>query len=629
MVESLYGDSISYFIGGLAIVAAASVTAWRTGENTIWAVTVAIGAMTIIRLIAFELFLANERHADRHPIFWKRLYSILGVLHLALIGSWTTVVYWRTADHFSELLSVMASLSFLIGTQGRNFSSLALIRCQLLACLIPMLLAFYARSPMWSIVLSLFVVAFYYAVLQTSRRIRGMLQQAIDASEENWRLAHTDALTGLANGISMQTTMQRAIEEREPFALLTVDLDRFKRVNDTLGHLAGNQLLRQTAATLRLIVGETGLVSREASDEFTVLQLTRSDPRTPAALAQEIVDGLGHAASINGATMPNACSVGLARFPDDAVSFETLSHRADMALFEAKAGGGGRTMEYTPGTPDRAADRLQLENDLRRALADGSIELHYQPIVENGTFRIVGCEALARWNHPTRGRISPAEFLPVAEDSGLMDDLTEQTFRAGCRAATEWPPHLDVSINLSPSQLCRQGLIEVISEALAQAGLDPGRLEIEITENMLLDGRPDVLETLHRIRALGVRLSLDDFGTGYSNLGQIALLPINKIKLDKSFLKDFGEDERLTAVLRGAVQFIAPLGFEIVLEGLETEEQLHFAVTQEGISLLQGYAFGVPMPEVAIRDFLVSTTGSARPQGGFEPVSPVLERFAR
>ncbi|WP_185983631.1 putative bifunctional diguanylate cyclase/phosphodiesterase [Aureimonas mangrovi] len=606
MTESLYGDRKSFVVGGLAVFSAACVTAWRTGVPLVWVIAAAIGTMTLIRLVAFELFLANETHADRHPAFWRRLYSILGVAHLLIIGSWSTAIYWLAGDHFSELLSITATLAYLIGTQGRNFASIALVRAQLLAGLIPMILAFYARSPGWSISFSIFVVAFYFSVMQTTRRIRTMFRQAIETAEENWRLAHTDPLTGTANRISMQEAMGRAVEERQSFTLHYIDLDRFKRVNDTLGHIAGDQLLRQTANRLQKIIGSGGLVSRVAGDEFIVFQLADLDMRTPADCAAEIIDALNRPVVINGATMPNSASLGYARYPQDAATIDAVSHCADMALYEAKSKGGGHAIAYQLGTPDRAADRLQLENDLRRALRENALELYFQPIVHNGSFKISGCEALVRWHHPTRGAIPPAEFLPVAEDAGLMGKLTDQTFRAGCRAAMRWPDHVGVSINLSPSQLTRVDLLSMICQALSEAGLPPERLEVEITENLFIEDREDLREALEGIRGLGVRLSLDDFGTGYSNLVQIALLPINKIKLDKSFLKNISTDERKAAVLRGAVRFIAPLGLDVVLEGVETPEQVDFAASLEGLTHLQGYAFGAPMPDHIVEGFLAS-----------------------
>ena len=238
MVDSLYGDRVSFFIGGVAVVAAAAYTAVRTNEDMLWAVAAGIGLLVVLRLASFVIFLANATHADRHPIFWKRVYSWLGVAHLALIGSWTAVTHWMTNAEFSQSLSVFVALGFMIGAQGRNFSSLALVRCQLLACIIPMIIGFMALSTTRALILGLFLVAFYLAAIGTSRRIRGMLHDAIEASEENWRLAHTDPLTGFPNGTSMRTTLQGMIRDRRPFTLLIIDIETYRRVSETLGQLA-------------------------------------------------------------------------------------------------------------------------------------------------------------------------------------------------------------------------------------------------------------------------------------------------------------------------------------------------------------------------------------------------------
>ncbi|MFD2236394.1 putative bifunctional diguanylate cyclase/phosphodiesterase [Aureimonas populi] len=626
VVESLYGERRSFLVGGFALAAAGSITAWHAQTLSLWVITALMAMMTTIRYCAFEIFLANQSQADRHPRFWKRLYWGLGVLHLFIIGFWTTLVFWQTDDQFSQLLCMMAALAYLIGTQGRNFSSLGLVRFQLLACVLPMLLAFYAREAVWGIFFSLFLVAFYMSFMETSAHLRRIFRDMIRTSAVNWELAHTDALTGLPNRPSMQEAIRNAIAGGHPFALHFLDLDHFKRVNDTLGHLAGDQLLRQTATLLQRAVGQSGVVSRYSSDEFVILQLISGRERTPAALAEELLAALSRPVVVNGVTMRGGCSIGIAQYPRDAASFEALAHLADMALFEAKEGGRGRIVQSRPGMRDRAADRLRLESELRRALEDGSIELYYQPIVLNGSLKIASCEALVRWRHATRGNLSPGEFLAVAEEAGLMNALTDRTFELGCQAAAAWPETIGISINLSPSQLCRDDIIEMILARVAEARLDPRRLEIEVTEHMRLDLQPNIREKLNEISAKGIRLALDDFGTGYSNLGQIARLPFNKIKLDKQFLEDIETDERALAVLRGAVQFIAPLGLEIVLEGLETESQIHFALSEKGISHLQGYAFGPPMPAASIRDFLHASARVDKPRaaGGEEPQSARL-----
>ena len=361
------------------------------------------------------------------------------------------------------------------------------------------------------------------------------------------RIAHLtrhDPLTDLPNRAQFHESLRQAlgwIRRGGRLAVLLLDLDHFKTINDTLGHPVGDDLLKAVAARLQQCVGETGTVARLGGDEFGVVQIRIHDPSETAALAEQIQQAVAVPYELNGHHLLINVSIGIALSPDEGLDADSLLRNADIALYGAKAGGRGTYKFFEKAMDDRMKLQRDLELDLRMALEQDEFELHYQPILNLETDTICGCEALLRWNHPSRGLIPPAEFIPMAEDTGLIARIGEWVMRTACAAAATWPDDIRVAVNVSPVQLHTDGLLDAVLDALDSAGLAPHRLEIEITEAILMRNSETTLNTLHRLRKLGIRIAMDDFGTGFSSLSYLRRFPFDKIKIDQSFVRGLSE----------------------------------------------------------------------------------------
>ena len=420
-------------------------------------------------------------------------------------------------------------------------------------------------------------------------------------------LAYNDQLTGLLNRgrfhdlLSLQAASRRERDQR--FAVLMIDLDRFKPVNDLLGHAAGDAVLRITADRLRSTLREGDLLARLGGDEFAVLQLDAGGEEAARSLAARIVDVLHLPMTIHDQAVQIGASVGVSLAPEQGDDPAVLLHNADLALYAAKADGKGAYRLFDPELNARMQTRRRLEMDLRVAIGEGQLELHYQPLVLSGSGRLAGAEALVRWNHPERGQIPPADFIALAEESGLILPLGEWVLRQACEEAKNWPPELAVSVNLSPAQFRDQKLAATVHEALADAGLPATRLELEITEGVLLADEKATLATLNALRGEGVRISMDDFGTGYSSLGYLRRFPFDKIKVDQSFVRQLPDDPESAAIVRAILAMGACLGMSTTVEGVETPEQMAFSAA-EGCTYVQGFLISRPLSGGAFRRFL-------------------------
>ena len=417
-----------------------------------------------------------------------------------------------------------------------------------------------------------------------------------------------DHLTGLPNRIRFQARLNEARSrlERsgEGFAVLAVDLDRFKHVNDTLGHPIGDALLQKVAERLQSAVRPTDTVARFGGDEFAVIQGNVADAVGPEVLAKRIVDLLGRAYIVEGHLINIGASVGVAIAPADGVEPDILLKNADLALYRAKTDGRDTFRFFEPEMDARMRARRSLELDLRKALAMHEFELVYQPQMNLETDQLVGCEALIRWNHPTRGLVSPADFIPLAEEIGLIVPIGEWVIRTACTEAVLWSEGLSVAVNLSPAQFKSKKLVQAVASALSTSGLTPSRLELEITEGVLLQENEANLATLHALRGLGLRISMDDFGTGYSSLSYLRSFPFDKIKIDRSFISGGGSHEESMAIVRAIASLGASFGMTTVAEGVETPEQMS-RIRHEGCTDVQGYFISRPVSAADIRTLFV------------------------
>ena len=428
-------------------------------------------------------------------------------------------------------------------------------------------------------------------------------------------MAHHDSLTDLANRVLLNERLERALGSRihreQMVAVHHLDLDQFKAVNDTFGHPAGDKLLKIVADRLRGIVRETDTIARMGGDEFVIVQAPIADPADATALAQRIIGLISEPFDIDGHQAVIGASIGIAVGPGDGLRPDKLLRNADLALYRAKGDGRGTFRFFEPAMDLQMQTRRIMERDLRKALPAGEFELYYQPVVNLASNEISGFEALIRWNHPEKGLIAPAAFIPLAEEIGFIVPMGEWVIRQACATAAQWPGDLHVAVNISAAQFRGPGLMQVIVGALAASGLHPTRLEIEITETVLLQNRETTLAVLHQLRALGIRIAMDDFGTGYSSLTYLQCFPFDKIKIDRSFVKDITENAGSLNIVRAVAALANGMGMTATAEGVETREQLD-RITSEGCTEMQGYLFSRPLPAQEIERLFLSGRGESR-----------------
>ena len=442
-------------------------------------------------------------------------------------------------------------------------------------------------------------------VIQVSRQAiagEGWVATYEDVTERRQsqeRLSHMarhDALTGLPNRLLFREHLERVlprVSRGDGLALLCLDLDRFKAVNDTLGHPAGDELLRQVARRLRESVRETDLIARLGGDEFAIIQVDAHQPSALATLADRVVAVLAMPFLIMGQSVEIGTSIGIAVADEHALASDEMLRNADIALYQAKAAGRGTWRMFEASMDAEIQQRRQLEADLRRALADEQFEIYYQPLVEAANQTLVGFEALLRWRHPERGLVSPAEFIQLAEEIGLIKPLGAWVLSKSCTEAMLWPPHLKIAVNLSAVQFIDGNLVRDVEQALATSGLAAGRLELELTESVLLQDNVATLAILQRLHDLGARIAMDDFGTGYSSLSYLRQFPFDKIKIDQSFIRNLTRGSGSVAVIRAVVGLGRALGMKVLAEGVESVEQFGI-LREEGCNELQGFLFSKP-----------------------------------
>ncbi len=419
-------------------------------------------------------------------------------------------------------------------------------------------------------------------------------------------LARFDALTGLPNRNVLRDRMEQALAEWRPdnmCAIHFIDLDQFKQVNDTLGHTRGDMLLQAVAHRLREHVSDADVISRFGGDEFVIFQAPVKSPDESEALATRVLNAIGGSYDLDGHKVVVTASIGIA-LAKNPIDPDQFLRNADIALYQAKADGRGTWRWFEAKMEANAQARRALEFDLRSATESEAFELYYQPIFNLKTRRIESCEALLRWPHRERGMVSPAEFIPVAEEMGLIVEIGNQVLYNACLECRRWPGDIAVAVNLSPIQFDRSNIPALVRETLAATNLQACRLELEITESTLLQNTKRTRADLDQLAESGVKISLDDFGTAYSSLSYLHSFPFHKVKIDQSFLQGLGDDERRVTLLRGMTRLSAQLGLRVVVEGVETQEQLELLAAEDSIDEVQGYLLGRPMPAADLRKLL-------------------------
>ena len=425
------------------------------------------------------------------------------------------------------------------------------------------------------------------------------------AQEQIAHMARHDALTDLPNRVLLRERLEhelKRVKRGECLAMLCLDLDHFKSVNDTLGHPIGDELLKLVADRLRGCTREPDTIARLGGDEFAIIMTQLQQPADAAVLAKRVRDAIIKPYQIDGHQIISDISIGISIAPIDGTEPDRLLKNADLALYGAKAEGRGTYRFFEQEMDTRMKARRDLELDLRNALAQDEFEIYYQPLVNLQTNEISAFEALLRWKHPDRGLISPAEFIPIAEETGLIIPIGEWVLATACKEAVNWPDHVKVAVNLSPAQLKSRNVVKVVTEAIAASGMTASRLQLEITESILMQNTFATLATLHELRKLGVQIAMDDFGTGYSSLSYLRSFPFDKIKIDRSFIQDLANGAEPHAIVNAVAGLAKCLNMVSTAEGVETQQQFE-ALQAMGCTEMQGYLFSKARPAAEVGQF--------------------------
>jgi diguanylate cyclase (GGDEF)-like protein len=536
---------------------------------------------------AGKIVISNRRIAALFGMPWKtKEVSAVGTTisqAMQLVGESTNVTEKNPAQVFAELQSLLARRKagtiVFERTDGRTFSA---------SC-----------APMSD---GGFVITFDDITEQ--RRSEDKISH----------MAHHDALTDLPNRVHFYEKMEELLKRlpaSNAFAVFSLDLDHFKSVNDTLGHAIGDKLLQAVAGRMRGCIREADIVARLGGDEFAVVQATFERPADATSLATRLIDAMGAPFELDGHQIVVGTSIGVAIAPGDGGNPNELMKNADLALYRSKAEGRGAYRFFEEDMDARMQERRALELDLRKALANGEFTLNYQPIVNLRTGNIAACEALIRWHQPERGLVPPMEFIPLAEETGLIIPIGEWVLRRACADAAEWPDEFTVAVNVSPGQFKSANFVHVVTDALEQSRLPPSRLELEITELVLMQDDKPAFALLHQLKDIGVSIAMDDFGTGYSSLGYLRSFPFDKIKIDQSFIRDLSSNKDSLAILRAVIGLGRSLGMVTTAEGVETLNQLE-VLRAEGCTEGQGYFFSRPKSRAETEDLLTSLDGRAK-----------------
>jgi diguanylate cyclase len=439
--------------------------------------------------------------------------------------------------------------------------------------------------------------------VETLENVVAARTEKLEAANSQLRhLATHDALTGLPNRVLLDDRLAQALahanRDGQPFAALAVDLDRFKLINDSLGHRAGDVVLNEVSRRLSSVVRDIDTVARTGGDEFIVVSSPSAVREDAVAIAHRAKEALRAPMSVSGVELHVTCSIGVAYYPTDASSADSLLARADAAMYCAKQRGRNNVQCFAEGMDAVTVARVSLESDLHTAVEAGQFELHYQPKAEMQSGDVYSAEALIRWRHPQRGLIAPQEFIPLAEECGLINEIGAWVLREACRQCAEWQhnglPVLRVAVNVAATQFRRGDLLEVIREALQAAGLEPRFLEIELTETAVMTNPEESASVLEQLSRMGVLVSIDDFGTGYSSINYLRRFPIDKLKIDRSFVRDLGSEVD-ASIVQAIISLAHSLRLKVVAEGVETPEQLQF-LRSLGCDQYQGFHFSAPLP---------------------------------
>lgn len=606
LVESLYASPTSLAAGAACgTMVAVTIAVLARTPAAAWLATL-ICVIAIVRTIAAFSFHHFRRRADAASTkHWERLYEMGAWLYAGMLGLMAFCVLQLESDIAIHLLAVSLTAGYSGGISGRNAGRVEIAIGQTILALGPTVIGLWMHGGLAWTMLGITLAVMILGMIDISRTIHRTLMAALVEQQEKSRLAlkyeriaRYDRLTGLDNRMAMQARLNLFLDERRtdqdrPLAILWLDLDRFKTINDLLGHIVGDELLCAVASRLVSTVGDAGHVARFGGDEFVILCPDASEEMADH-LAADIVAAFHAPFELTHHQLSVSSSVGIAIAPFDGHEEVELLQHADLALFEAKKHGRDNAQRFRWSMKDLLERNRQLENGLRQAIDDNLLTVVYQPIYDIKTGRVSTCEALVRWTHPSLGPISPGEFIPIAESSGLIGALTRRVLQTACATAATWPADVRIAVNISAQSFRGGELSDAVMGALLNSGLSPSRLEIEVTESLFLERDTQVDMLLSQLRSAGVRMSLDDFGTGYSSLSYLRSFRFDSVKIDQSFVRSAGEDREDRAVI-AAIAFLAQqLDMETIAEGIETPRQLAY-VSEMGLTHCQGFLMCRPV----------------------------------
>ena len=630
LLETLFASRTSLLVGACVGGSVAAYIAWSSRSE--WVVTCALLIILTgaLRLLSFCMF---QRAGFLKNRSWEVIYDAGAWAYTALLGMLTLVTLLFSSDSELHLMAGALSTGYAAGAAGRNTGRPLVAVGQLFLCGLPLTIGLLLTPTFGHILLAvsnlLYVLVIMDVTLKTYHTVVAAFierQEKLDLAEVYERVSRTDPLTGIYNRSTLKNYLEDVFSGGPvQQALIWIDLDHFKQINDTLGHPAGDVVLNAVASRLGEMLGGQGLLARFGGDEF-IVSLAVRDTDHALEFAEDIRLALIEPIAVDGAQLDLSASVGVAVARLGEQSSDDLLRHADMALYHAKSKGRNCVAIFNPAMEERLLRTKRIENDLRRAIENGDLRLDYQPIIDIEAGCVRSCEALVRWHHPVLGNLPPDVFIPIAEASGQIQALTEWVLNAACAAAVHWPKDIRVSVNISPVLLKRRDLPHAVHAALLAQGLSPRKLELEITESVLVEENANTSIILSGFQNIGIRLALDDFGTGYSSLSYLCKYRFDTLKVDKSFTQRIDRSSEARAVIQAVSSIATSLGVTIVAEGVETADQLQF-IRSQGCAAAQGYLFARPMREEAVADFLAryAEEGSLCTKGS-EPVPTTGQR---
>ena len=618
LVVSLYTHPSSLALGAACGVGTSLITAWLSGNGPIAFATLILALIAVLRVGAAAYLL---RRTDRHDIRQLELIYETGAWSYAFIlGMIAALTLSERIDPQLQLLMVGNAIGYGVGISARNAGRPLIAIGQLFFAILPPIVALLAEGSIAHVAMAVSMVLLLPAMVSIILITFRVLRDSVASAETNARLAEkmrllarTDVVTGLYNRAGLNHHLVERlmrVQGNRKFALFWLDLDRFKEVNDTLGHPVGDRVLSEIATRLRKQCPPDATIARFGGDEFIIACETDSRAELEL-LAESLLQAITHPIRIDSDRLEIHSSMGIAMMPDDGNDIDSLMQGADLALYHSKVNGRNQYSFFDPSMTRDLVRRREIESELRMAIQREELSIYFQPIVDLATGRIRSFEALVRWFHPEKGELKPDEFIPVAEETGVIITLGNWITAQAAKTAAQWPDDVTLCVNLSPLQLRAPGAALGILSAIREAGLPPSRLELEITESVFLEADETTDNFMRQLAAEGVRFAIDDFGTGYSSLGYLDKYPFGKIKIDRSFVSGIDVGRKSDAIIRAVAEMANSLEMEIVAEGLETVEQVR-AVRAAGCTLGQGYYFSRAVPDYLAALLLVQEHEGAR-----------------